>query len=211
MATNLERLKAKKASNQKKETNLSTSFSSDEGDYPGTIEKSDENTRILEAASKDVNNESTQASNDAEKPKSVTQPINPINPIIDNDAPKETVPTQKQSGSEKNIGLRLSTDEDKQYLDMAPLARSMTKKAFFIDLMEKEFDNDGKLSLNDPKLSAFRTSSLRTTAITISVPEELISDIKLHAAKHMMKYQRYVAYVISKARENDEMWNNMFG
>ncbi len=129
---------------------------------------------------------------------------NSINPINDN-------PSSNAAEPERNLGLRLSTNEDKRYLDLAPLSRSMTKKAFFIELMEHEFEATTTININDPEVETFRNSSLKTTAMTISVPESLIAKIKEYSARHLMKYQRYVAYVVYKARMNDDWWQEMQG
>lgn len=126
-----------------------------------------------------------------------------INPVYKAEIPNENISFE---GNEKSLGLRLASEEDKRYFDMVPLGMGISKKAFFINLMEKEFESIDKIDINDTEVSMFRTSSLKTVAITILVPETLIEKIKQYSAMHMMKYQRYVAYVIHKARINDKNW-----
>ncbi|MCR5098312.1 MAG: hypothetical protein K6B14_05115 [Lachnospiraceae bacterium] len=195
MASNLERLRAKKANNQKKEADLSTSFSIDEG------EETSAKTEPVKEAEK------------AEEPAKITNPIRPITPI------KETKPIKPDvvgsasaaSSAEKNFGIRLSTEEDKRYLNMAPLARSMTKKAFFIEIMETACDETKNIDLTDPMVEKFRNSPLKTAPMTIAVPEDVIEKIKATSARHMMKYQRFVALTISQARQNDKKWQEIIG
>ncbi|MBR1633862.1 MAG: hypothetical protein IJ682_02235 [Lachnospiraceae bacterium] len=207
MGSNLQRLRAMKAANQQKESDLSTSFSIDEGgavpeDSAADIQEASDTTptpdQITENPVLQPTNEGAEANNasDTIKPIAPNSSISPINKT-------------EASEPERNIGLRLASAEDKRYLDLAPLSRSMTKKAFFIELMRTEFENMGHININDPQIEHFRESPLKTTAITISVPETLIVQIKQYSAKHMMKYQRYVAYIINKARMNDEDWQQM--
>ncbi len=219
MATNLEKLRAKKAANQQKESDLSTSFTIDEGkDAPPTENASDYgSTKKVDLSSVSVKPKtsinSEKKSETASLVKALTpdkdiinnNDINPIIPIKDG-AALAAKPPVEFAGPEKNLGLRLATDEDKRYLNMAPLSRSMTKKAFFAELMQKEFASVKDIDINNEEIERFRNSSLQTTAITISVPETLIEQIKAYSAKHMMKYQRYVAYVVNKARKNDSSW-----
>ena len=227
MATNLEKLRAKKAANQQKETDLSTSFSIDEGvDAPPVAEEAPkaEAVPVEKVPAKEVKAEPVKTAVTEDKPKAealakatkssntkddskdskATNPIKASKPINNSSTTKNIEETV--AGPEKNLGLRLASEEDKRYLNMAPLSKGMTKKAFFIELMQEEFASIKDIDVNDPEIEQFRNSSLKTTAITISVPEDLIEQIKLYSAKHMMKYQRYVAYVISKARNNDPAW-----
>ncbi len=231
MASNLERLKAKKASNQKKEADLSTSFSIDAGEED---QKAPENVPVDKPNDDAKNNASspTELSKEAKKaePANATEKesglksdvkevkeaknnktskdieaITPIKTINgSNDIKDNNI--SRYNGAEKNLGIRLASEEDKRYLNMVPLGRSMTKKSFFIELMEKEFDNAGEVDINDPEIERFRNSALKTASMTISVPEDLIDDIKKYSAKHMMKPQRYIAYVLSKARNADQDW-----
>ena len=227
MASNLDRLRAKKAANLKKEADLSTSFSIDEATAADAAEAAHtdpqepqesahaaeataaEAAPTVEPAIKPAKAAAKQPDTDS-KPANTSKdsdaniPIKPITPI------KETTESGDPVASpERNLGLRLSTDEDKRYLDLAPLGRGITKKAFFIGLMEAEFASVSTVDISDPELERFRNSSLKTTAITISVPETLIEQIKTYAAKHMMKYQRYIAYVVSKARLSDAEWSRI--
>lgn len=133
-------------------------------------------------------------------------PVKNIVPIALVNKPEILSEVSSFDGSEKSLGLRLASEEDKRYFDMAPLGMGISKKAFFINLMQREFDSVDSININDPEISEFRTSSLKTVAITILVPEALIEKIKQYSAMHMMKYQRYVAYVIHKARINDSNW-----
>ena len=223
MASNLDRLRAKKAANLKKEADLSTSFSIDEATAADAAEavhtdpqEPQESAHAAEAtaaeaaptvepakaAAKQSDTDSKPANTSKDSDANI--PIKPITPI------KETTESGDPVASpERNLGLRLSTDEDKRYLDLAPLGRGITKKAFFIGLMEAEFASVSTVDISDPELERFRNSSLKTTAITISVPETLIEQIKTYAAKHMMKYQRYIAYVVSKARLSDAEWSRI--
>ncbi len=220
MASNLDRLKAKKAANQKKEADLSTSFTIDEVDSSGAATqeiKGDKSSQAMPEATESAvikdsvtpqkpEKEKTQVV-EANKPNNqnkAIKPINNINPIIPNNTIKK-----EDLGPERNLGLRLASAEDKRYLDLSPLSRGVTKKSFFISLMENEFESVETININDPEIEKFRNTSLKTTAITISVPESLIEQIKAYAAKHMMKYQRYIAYVINKSRVNDEEWGKL--
>ncbi len=211
MASNLERLKAKKASNLKKEADLSTSFSIDAGEDEQkiTINNTDiaHETQITEDKKSEIE---PVIANPAKESAAInnSKEIKPIKAISNsnNSNVKKSKNTDLYNGSEKNLGIRLASEEDKKYLNMVPLSRSMTKKAFFIELMEEEFDNIKTIDINDPEIERFRNSALRTASITISVPEDLIEDIKKYAAKHMMKPQRYIAYVINKARTTDKSW-----
>ncbi len=227
MATNLQKLKAKRAANQKKENDLTSSYSIDEGisvsdsDQMDQSPDSDENNETEETIKEDRNivDESVNRPEDTllkpameeTGPVFEDHPVGSENPEepIDNIIPINNHPVVVSNEPERNLGLRLSTEEDKRYLDLAPLSRSMTKKAFFIELMEKEFENTSIINVSDPEVETFRNSSLRTTAMTIAVPESLIAKIKDYSARHMMKYQRYVAYVIYKARTADPVWKKM--
>ena len=245
MATNLQKLRAKKAANQKKETTLSASFTIDEG-TPETPEENSitpsaddksisrsvsyteetpeaqtssnpiidnhsinesipdsnnapERNRNSDSGNSSVNDRNSDTVNNSIKDSKPVKAINPINPIIPINSADTPVP-------EKNLGLRLASEEDKRYLDLAPLSRSMTKKAFFISLLEKEFAETDHININDSTVEQYRNTSLKTTAITISVPITMIEQIKTYSAKYMMKYQRYIAYVINKARLTDQEW-----
>ena len=207
MATNLQKLRAKKAANQKKESTLSASFTID----AGQDDVSDENNlsqTISDVETYDAVNshpntmeytEDISITEDAIIDSNPTVPIEPNKPIIPIIETDPSVP-------EKNLGLRLASDEDKRYLDLAPLGRSMTKKSFFISLIENEFASVKNIDINDKTVEKFRNTSLKTTAITISVPISMIKQIKEYSAKHMMKYQRYIAYVVNKARLSDQEW-----
>ena len=220
MASNLDRLKAKKAANQKKETDLSTSFTIDGVDSSGAAAqeiKGDKSSKSMPETAENAvikdsvtlqkpENEKTQAV-ETNKPNNQNKAIKPIN-NIDTIIPSNTI-KKEDLGPERNLGLRLASEEDKRYLDLSPLSRGITKKSFFISLLEKEFESVETININDPEIEKFRNTSLKTTAITISVPESLIEQIKTYAAKHMMKYQRYIAYVINKSRVNDEEWGKL--
>ncbi len=189
MATNLEKLRAKKKANQGKEASLSTSFA-------------------VEGSDSIINNKETEPIRPAE-PVKPAEPIKREEPVKRAEPIKPIIPINNgSSAAEKNLGLRLASEEDKRYLDLAPLSRGMTKKAFFIDLLEHEFSSLTRIDINDPKVEEFRWTSLKTTSITIAVPEPLIEKVKDYSAKHMMKYQRYVAYVVNKARISDKVWQN---
>ena len=214
MATNLERLRKMKSSNLKKEANLSTSFSIDEGD--GITLDNEKKEQLVDARVNEskksgsapkspINDEKKTATktesknkpNIVNKTSEPIKPIKPINAIDDN---------QQTSLPEKNLGFRLSSEEDLTYLNMAPLGRATTKKAFFITLMEEAIKESVNANIGDETVSAFRNGSLKTTQVTIAVPEELISSIKMAAARYMMKPQRYIAYVIHQARVTDSSW-----
>lgn|GEM_PF-5449244 len=211
MASNLERLKAKKASNQKKETDLSTSFSIDSGEE----EKKEAVTKPdIAAETKEKEAEKPKDNLKKEIPAAEDKAIKDIIPIkaINNSKEYNNISISKETDSrrytrpEKNLGIRLASEEDKRYLNMIPLSRSMTKKAFFIKIMEEEFENTKTIDINDPEVEKFRNNALKTASMTISVPEDLIEDIKKYSAKHMMKPQRYIAYVLNKTRKSDSAW-----
>ena len=205
MASNLERLKAKKASNQKKEADLSTSFSIDSGEE----EKKEAGTKPdIAAETKEKEAEKPKDNLKKEIPATEGKAIKAINNSkeYNNISINKGTDSRRYTGPEKNLGIRLASEEDKRYLNMIPLSRSMTKKAFFIKIMEEEFENTKTIDINDPEVEKFRNNALKTASMTISVPEDLIEDIKRYSAKHMMKPQRYIAYVLSKTRKADSDW-----
>ena len=205
MATNLEKLRAKKAANQQKETELSTSFSVGEEPEPAEMENKHEELPVVETEKPERRTDNSNNIKDINTVETV-KPIKTDKPIINQATAEEAVVTTDISPS-KNFGIRLASEQDRRYLNMVPLGRGMTKRAFFIELMQTEFASVGEVDINDPIMESFRNSPLKTTPMTISVPEDLIEQIKINAARHMMKYQRYVAYVINKARINDSTWN----
>lgn len=204
MSDRLDKLKKLKAGNKSKEEQLSQGFNVD-----STVEP-EISSSVSTAEIKEKNPKAAEAKVPEAKKKKETKPkpAAPIEPIKTIDA---TDSSAASAFPEKNLGLRLASEEDKRYLNMIPLGRGITKKAFFVELMEKEFENAdaGMIKISDPELEHFRNSSLQTAPLTISVPEPIISKIKEYSAKHMIKYQRYVAYVIHKARVQDEAWNSL--
>lgn len=199
MASNLEKLRAKKNQNKTSEASVSASYSIDA--------ISDINDNVDSNDSIDIIDSKPAKQNPASKPKKTTKPDSSAKTSTKMVSTKDiTIIDDSNDIKEKSLGLRLASDDDKRYLDLAPLGRSMTKKAFFIELIQKELKNNSSIDLYDPLIEEFRNSSLKTTAITIAVPETLITVIKELAAKHMMKYQRYIAYVVYKARTSDPNW-----
>ena len=211
MTTNLEKLRKMKSNNLKKEADLSTSFSIDEGtsipeDNTGKTEPVDLKVNHVSEEKKPANSTQKTEEKTPEKKSEPSSPINNIKPIKPSKPIKEI---NNSSSSEKNMGLRLQTQEDLDYLNLAPLGRAMTKKAFFIQLMEDANANSQNADLTDETVRSFRNAPLKTTQVTIAVPEELINSIKQSAANYLMKPQRYMAYVIHKARVSDSSWKNI--
>lgn len=206
MASNLERLKAKKASNQKKEADLSTSFTIDAGEEE---QQKPETKPTIKPMIQSDGPEKPKVSAVTAKESKPIKDIKPIAAIKEsrNNIEAKDEKKRRYVGPEKNLGIRLASEEDKRYLNMIPLSRSMTKKAFFIEMMEKEFDKTKVIDINDPEIERFRNTALKTASMTISVPEDMIEDIKKNSAKHMMKPQRYIAYVLHKTKEADNTWD----
>jgi len=118
---------------------------------------------------------------------------------------KPTKKKKKYQGADKNFGMRLCCEEDIDFLNFYPIQLGMTKKTYFNSLMEKAIaDADAKvIKFDDPLIKEFMkggSASLTTRNVTIAVPEDMIEDIKKAGAKYRMLSQRFVAYVIHKAR-----------
>ncbi|MCR5722908.1 MAG: hypothetical protein K6G72_11275, partial [Lachnospiraceae bacterium] len=147
MSDRLNKLKKLKAGNKSKEEQLSQGFNVDSTVEP-EISSSVSPAEIKEITPKAAETKVPEAK---KKEESKPKPIAPIEPI------KTIEATDSSTASalpEKNLGLRLASEEDKRYLNMVPLGRGITKKAFFVELMEKEFENAdaGMIKISDPEL-----------------------------------------------------------
>lgn len=225
--SNLDKLRKLKQANQQKEKEITSSFSIGEGeaeDQEKVTEIAEEQTEEKKLEHKepesDMMQESVESSEIKEqkttKPPKTSKQSKADRPNKPNKASKpekkavSAIPEQKANleelpEPEKNLTFRFASEEDMQYLDLAPIMNETCKKAFFIELMKNAVAS-GPVEFTDETYLAFRSTPLVTKSVTISVPVSLITEVKKCAAKNLMKFQRYIAYVIHKARVNDENW-----
>lgn len=217
--SNLDKLKKLKKANQQKESEITKSFSigDDSADVPS--EESEKVQQMQSINDPAVKNPDKMEFEDETKIQKTMNADVSDNESIESNENKASIPniTNKSNIShsnkideefpeaEKSITFRFASEEDMQYLDLAPVMNETSKKAFFIELM-KNAVKSGPVEFTDETYLTFRSTPLVTKTVTISVPVALISEVKKSAAKNLMKFQRYIAYVIHMARVNDENW-----
>jgi len=125
---------------------------------------------------------------------------------------EKIVISQTSAVPDKNFGMRLESNLDVDFLNFYPLQLGLTKKAYFLQIMEEaiKLSNTEEIDFSDPLIKKFikgGAAELRTKNITIAIPENIIPEIKRAGAKYHMISQRFVAYIVQRNRLNATDYN----
>lgn len=164
--------------------------------------KTKEKQTVAKPKKKEVKKEKAVPTPTPVKESSITKAVESQPQVIKN--PKSLIAA---ANNEVYINVYMTSKDERDYLKFRSTELDMTTSEFFMSLIKSDSDmiKANKVDYTDQKHIDFKQQNL-SVSTSIKVTNDIKNTIKKNAVRHRLSAQRYCAYIVQQALENDADW-----